>query len=152
MIPSTQVTPVQRHGFSCRPFSGPALSTVSINIEGYSQAKAEIVSTFAHGYDIICMQETHIGPEHCRPSIHGMELIAETRYRQYGSAVFASHSHTGSYDLLIVRLVAIWRTCDRSAMFATIARSGRRLRSVFLAGGRSSYDWSYAWSRDQQRL
>ena len=91
MIPSTQVTPVQRHGSSCRPFSGPALSTVSINIEGYSQAKAEIVSTFAHGYDIIklCMQETHIGPEHCRASIHGMELIAETRHRQYGSAVFA---------------------------------------------------------------
>ena len=26
------------------------------------------------------------------------------------------------------------------------------LRSVFFAGGRSSYDWSYAWSRDQQRL
>ena len=25
-------------------------------------------------------------------------------------------------------------------------------RSVFLPGGRSSYDWSYAWSRDQQRL
>ena len=48
MIPSTQVTPVQRHGSSCRPFSGPALSTVSINIAGYSQAKAEIVSTFAH--------------------------------------------------------------------------------------------------------
>ena len=37
-------------------------------------------------------------------------------------------------------------------MFATISRSGRILRSVFLAGGRSSYDWSYAWSRDQQRL
>ena len=52
----------------------------------------------------------------------------------------------------IVRFVAIWRTCDRSAMFATIARSGRKLRSVFLARGRSSYDWSYAWSRDQQRL
>ena len=38
-------------------------------------------------------------------------------------------------------------------MFATISRSGGRiLRSVFFAGGRSSYDWSYAWSRDQQRL
>ena len=47
---------------------------------------------------------------------------------------------------------AIWRTCDRSAMFATISRSGRILRSVFFVGGRSSYDWSYAWSRDQQRL
>ena len=91
MIPSSskQVTPVQRHGSSCRSFSGPALSTMSINIEGYSQAKAEIMSTLAHGYDIICMQETYIGPEHCRPSIHGMKLIAETRHRKYGSAVYA---------------------------------------------------------------
>ena len=71
------------------PFSGAALSTVSINIEGYSQDKAENVSTFAHDYDIVCMQETHIGPEHCRPSIQGMKLIAETRHRKYGSAVFA---------------------------------------------------------------
>ena len=37
-------------------------------------------------------------------------------------------------------------------MFATIASSDRILRSVFLPGGRSSYDWSYAWWRDQQRL
>ena len=37
-------------------------------------------------------------------------------------------------------------------MFATIASSDRILRLVFLPGGRSSYDWSYAWSRDQQRL
>ena len=37
-------------------------------------------------------------------------------------------------------------------MFATIASSDRILRSVFLPGGRSSYDWSYASSRDQQRL
>ena len=35
------------------------------------------------------MQETHIGPEHCRLSIHGMNLIAETRPRKYGSAVYA---------------------------------------------------------------
>ena len=33
-----------------------------------------------------------------------------------------------------------------------IRSGGRILRSVFFAGGRSSYDWSYAWSRDQQRL
>ena len=47
------------------------------------------MSTFAHGYDIVCMQETHIGPEHCRPSIYGMKLIAEIRHRKYGSAVYA---------------------------------------------------------------
>ena len=63
-----------------------------------------------------------------------------------------SHCHTGSYDCLIVRSVAMWRTCDRSAMFATIASSDRILRCVFLPGGRSPYDWSYAWSRDQHRL
>ena len=33
-----------------------------------------------------------------------------------------------------------------------IASSDRILRSVFLPRGRSSHDWSYAWSRDQQRL
>ena len=37
-------------------------------------------------------------------------------------------------------------------MFTTIASSDRILRSVIPPGGRSSYDWSYAWSRDQQRL
>ena len=37
-------------------------------------------------------------------------------------------------------------------MFATISRSGRILQSVYFAGGRSSYDWSYAWSRDLHRL
>ena len=89
MIPSSQVTPVQRHGSSCSSFSGPALSTMSINIAGYSQAKSDIVSTSAKGYDIVCMQDTHIGPEYCRPSIHGMKLIAETRHRKYGSAVYA---------------------------------------------------------------
>ena len=89
MISSTQVTPVQGHGSSCRSFSGPALSTMSINIEGYSHAKAQIVSAFAHGYNIVYMQDTHRGPEHCRPSIHGMKPIAETRHRKYDSAVYA---------------------------------------------------------------
>ena len=37
-------------------------------------------------------------------------------------------------------------------MFATIASSDHILRSVFLPGGRTSYNWSYEWSRDQQRL
>ena len=62
---------------------------MSINIDGYSQAKTEIVTTFAHGYDIVCMQDTNIGPEHCRKYIHGMKLIAETRHRKYGSTVYA---------------------------------------------------------------
>ena len=60
--------------------------------------------------------------------------------------ICVSHCHTGSYDCLIVRSVAMWRTCDRSAMFATIARS------FFLVVGHRTIAWSYAWSRDQHRL
>ena len=55
----------------------------------------------------------------------------------YRVAAPLSHSHTGSYDCLLVR---------------SVASSDRILRSVFLPGGRSSYDCSYEWSRDQQRL
>ena len=93
---------------------------MSINIEGYSQAKAEIVSTFAHGYDIVCIQETRIGPGQCRPPIHGMKLIAETRHRKYGSAVYAKPTldieevHTEVTDshieLITVRLVVLGQT------------------------------------------
>ena len=113
----TQVTPVQRHGSSCRSFSGPALSTMYINIGGYSQAKAEIVSTFAHDYDIVYMQDRHIGPEYCPPSIHGMKLIAETRHMKYGYAVYAKPTlnidevHTAVTDsqieLITVKLAKI---------------------------------------------
>ena len=105
MIPSTQVPPVQRHGSSCRSFSGPALSTMSINIEGYSQVKADIVSAFAHGYNIVCIQESHIGPEHCRPSIHEMKLIAETRHRKYCSALYAKTD--SNIELVTVSLTKI---------------------------------------------
>ena len=45
------------------------------------------MSTFA--YDIVCVQYTLIGTEHCRPSIYGMKLIGETRHRKYGPAVYA---------------------------------------------------------------
>ena len=75
------------------------------------------MSTFAHGYDIVCMQETHIGPEHCRPSIYGMKLIAEIRHRKYGSAVYAKPTlnieevHTevtdSQIELIIVSLAKI---------------------------------------------
>ena len=57
-----------------------------------------------------------------------------------------SHSHTGSYDFSIVRLVAIDPWCDRSAIFATISSSGRipryrSLRVVALSRTMGEYRW-----------
>ena len=71
------------------PLPGPALSIVSINIEGFSRCKAEIMATMANRFDLLCMQETHISPAQHRPVIPGMKLVAEIRHRQYGSAVFS---------------------------------------------------------------
>ena len=86
-----------------------------------------------------------------RASITQWRIHGEWAY-EYNSPPIRNDSEVIVRHYLIVRLVAIRRTCDRSAMFATISRSGRMLRSVFFAGGRSSYDWSYARSRDQERL
>ena len=74
----------QRHS----PPSEPALAIASINIEGFSRSKAIILETAVKRFDIVCMQETHVGPAQQRPSIPGMKLVAEIRHRQYGSAVF----------------------------------------------------------------
>lgn len=84
---TTPAGPRQRHRHS--PASGPALTVVSINIEGFSRCKADILATMANRFDLLCMQETHIGPAQHRPTITGMKLIAEIRHRQYGSAVFS---------------------------------------------------------------
>ena len=58
-----------------------------------------------------------------------------------------SHSHTGSYDLWIIRLVAIWPRCDRSAMSATISYSGRMPRSICTRGGAITNDWRISMAR-----
>ena len=58
-----------------------------------------------------------------------------------------SHSHTGSYDFWIVRLVAIGSRCDRSAMFATIYSSGRIRRSISKRGRIITNDWRITMAR-----
>ncbi|KAJ8373455.1 hypothetical protein SKAU_G00040350 [Synaphobranchus kaupii] len=100
----------QRH---LRP-SGPALSIASINIEGFSRCKADILATVVKHFDIVCMQETHIGPAQHRPALPGMKLVAETRHRQYGSAVFSrpnltieevcTHTTEGQMETITVAL------------------------------------------------
>ncbi|XP_047989047.1 uncharacterized protein LOC125228503 [Leguminivora glycinivorella] len=70
---------------------GPTLTIISVNIEGISAEKEYILSDMCmyNKCDILCMQETHRGPDNCRPTIEGMVLIAEIQHRQYGSALFA---------------------------------------------------------------
>ena len=96
------------------PPSGSALSIASINIEGFSSCKADILAITAKRFDIVCMQETHIGPAQHRPAIPAMKLVAEIWHRKYGSAVFSrpnlaieevcTHTTEGQMEAITVAL------------------------------------------------
>jgi len=73
-----------------RPFSGPALTIMSINIEGISPNKEEILAELcrAHSCDVICLKEIHRDKDMKTPRINGMKLAALRPHRKYDSAIF----------------------------------------------------------------
>ena len=75
-------------------FLGPALTVISINIEGFSTAKQQILAELCSNLhcDVLCIQETHRGSDNIRPSIPGMVFANERPHNQYGSAIFVKAS------------------------------------------------------------
>ena len=74
------------------PFSGPALTIMSFNVEGLSAAKEQLIADLRQRLQcaIVCIQETHRGPDATRPSIPGMDLAIERPHSQYRSAIFVT--------------------------------------------------------------
>ena len=74
------------------PFSGPALTIMSFNVEGLSAAKEQLIADLRqrHLCAVVCIQETHRGPDAIRPSIPGMDLAIERPHPQYGSTIFVT--------------------------------------------------------------
>ena len=72
------------------PFSGPAVTIMSCNVEGLSAAKEQLIADLRHRLQcaVVCIKETHRGPDAIRPSIPGMDLAIERPHSQYGSAIF----------------------------------------------------------------
>lgn len=92
-----------------------ALKVISINIEGFSSAKKIIIEKICHDQNchVLCLQETHRGPDNNRPLISDMKMAIESPHRQYGSAIFVrsdipinstSSSCTDNIELLHVTL------------------------------------------------
>ncbi|XP_049873462.1 uncharacterized protein LOC126372007 [Pectinophora gossypiella] len=81
---------IQSHPVS--PLSKPALRVISINIEGFSRDKSEILSELCRSTqcDILCVQETHRDANQSRPYIPGLTLIAEICHPKHGNAVFVA--------------------------------------------------------------
>ena len=57
----------------------PALMVMSVNIEGLSSAKQQIIAELCANpkCDVLCMQETHRCPGVVRHRVHGMNIVAE---------------------------------------------------------------------------
>ena len=62
------------------------------NVEGISAAKEQVIADLRHQLQcaVVCMQETHRGPDDIRPIIPGMDLAIERPHSQYGSAIFVT--------------------------------------------------------------
>jgi len=72
------------------PFSGPAQTITSINIEGLTSDKEILLANICNETvcDIICIQETHRNSDRNKPKIRGMKLVAEIPHDKHGSAIF----------------------------------------------------------------
>ena len=87
----------QRHSDdSRRPYSRPALTIISANVEGLSSSKEELLANICKDYHchVLCLQETHRGTTHKRPKIHGMAPAVEPPHAKHGSAIFVKTGTT----------------------------------------------------------
>lgn len=69
----------------------PFLTVISVNIEGISSNKEQILSDLCknRNCDLLLVQETHRGINNNRPKIEGMTLLLERPHEKYGSAIFS---------------------------------------------------------------
>jgi len=73
-----------------RSFSGSAITTISVNIEGLTKQKKAILAHLCkeNKCDILCIQETHRDKHHERPRVEGMCLGAERSHSKHRITVF----------------------------------------------------------------
>ena len=62
-----------------------ALEVISINVECFSSAKIDIIAKFCRDVacHVLCLQETHQGPNSVRPLIPGMKLAIESPHERH---------------------------------------------------------------------
>ena len=73
-------------------FSGTPLTIMSFNVERLSAAKQQLVADLSskHRCAVVCIQETHRGPNDIRSNVPGMDLAMERPHAQYRSAIFVT--------------------------------------------------------------
>ena len=87
-------------------------------IEGLSSPKRDLIAKLCceHNCQVLCLQETHRGPNNNRPNITGMKMAIERPYETYGSAIYVkpdlvitstSMTENNDIDILTVNIGSI---------------------------------------------
>ena len=66
------------------------MTIISANIEGLSPPKRDLIAKLCseHNCQVLCLKETHKGPNNNIPNITGMKMAIERPQEKYGSAVY----------------------------------------------------------------
>ena len=66
------------------------MTIISENIEGLSSPKRDIIAKLCseHNCQVLCLQETHRGPNNNRPNITRLKMAIERPHEKYGSAIY----------------------------------------------------------------
>nr|XP_060616102.1 uncharacterized protein LOC132765855 [Anolis sagrei ordinatus] len=144
-----------------RTFSGPTMTIISINIEGMSAAKEQLLYELCRDKkcDVLCVQETHRDERQKRPKVPGMVLVAERPHAQYGSAVFvkpglqvssAHNTEENNIEVLTVELnnitiTSVYKPPNEDFCFSSPENFDRHQRAVVIGDFNShSHVWGYA--------
>ena len=94
------------------------MAIISANIEGLSSPKRYLIAKLCceHNCQVLCLQETHRGPNNNRPNITGMKMAIESPHEKYGSAIYvkpdlvitsASMTENNDIEILTVNIGSI---------------------------------------------
>ena len=79
-------------------FSKPSMTVISLNIEGLSSAKEDLIAKmcFKHKCTVLCLQETHRRPQSHRPKVILEALFSHqcTNHQQHPSSSHLCLNHT----------------------------------------------------------
>lgn len=99
-----------------RSLSRPALTIISINIEGISSDKEDILAELCktHSCNVICLQKTYRDKDMKTPRINGIKLVALPPHRKYCSAIFVKpYTLVKSIEITEINNVEVLTVEDR---------------------------------------
>lgn len=143
-----------------RFFSEPTLTVISVNIEGMSPSKQQLLHELCREQkcDVLCIQETHRDTQQRRPKVPGLQLAAEIPHAKHGSAIFVkpgihilSVHCTHQYNIEIITLelsncviTSVYKPPSEKFSFAPPKNFDSQRMSIVIGDFNShSHAWGY---------